>query len=127
MIFTSYFAKLREILPNFVPIAICRYPPKWYRGLIYKELAPSSNLLNTWNGGGITAEDYIRIYETEVLNHLNPHTVVSELTKMADGHDIVLLCYEKTGDFCHRHLVADWLNSAGYECEEMMIFRRNLL
>ncbi len=21
------------------------------------------------------------------------------------------MCYEKPGDFCHRHLVADWLNA----------------
>lgn len=27
----------------------------------------------------------------------------------------ILLCYEKTGDFCHRHLLAEWL---GYkDCE----------
>lgn len=70
---------------------------------------------------------YIRVYETEVLNNLSPNAVVYELTKMADGHDVVLLCYEKASDFCHRHLVADWFNRAGYECEEMCIFRRNLL
>lgn len=127
MIFTSYFAKLREIPPNFVPIAICKYPPKWYRGLAYRELAPSKSLLNAWRGGDATEKQYKRIYETEVLNQLNPHTVVGELSKLAEGRDIVLLCYEKTGDFCHRQLVADWLNRAGYECEEMVIFRRNLL
>ena len=26
-----------------------------------------------------------------------------------DGKDIVFLCYEKTGDFCHRHIFAEWL------------------
>lgn len=29
-----------------------------------------------------------------------------------DNVNIVLLCYEKPEDFCHRHLVADWLNSS---------------
>ena len=127
MIFTSYFAKLREIPPGVVPIAICRYAPKWYDGLTYKALAPPLHLLNAWNGGGITEKGYIRVYETEVLNNLSPNAVVYELTKMADGRDVVLLCYEKASDFCHRHLVADWFNRAGYECEEMCIFRRNLL
>lgn len=106
---------------GFVPIAICRYPPKWYRGLTYKALAPPTPLLNAWNGGAITAKGYIRVYESEVLNNLNPDVVVGELTKLADGHDIVLLCYEKTGDFCHRQLVADWLNRAGYDCSEFGI------
>ena len=28
------------------------------------------------------------------------------------------LCYEKPGDFCHRHLVADWLTKSGVNCIE---------
>lgn len=28
------------------------------------------------------------------------------------------MCYEAPGKFCHRHLVADWLNSAGYDVSE---------
>jgi uncharacterized protein (DUF488 family) len=32
--------------------------------------------------------------------------------------NIALVCYEKPTDFCHRHLVADWLKEHGYECEE---------
>jgi uncharacterized protein (DUF488 family) len=31
----------------------------------------------------------------------------------------VLLCYEKSGDFCHRHLVAEWLRRYGYEVKEL--------
>jgi hypothetical protein len=27
------------------------------------------------------------------------------------GDNVILLCYEKPGDFCHRHIVADWLES----------------
>ena len=29
---------------------------------------------------------------------------------MSDNRDIALLCFEKPSDFCHRHLVASWLN-----------------
>ena len=25
-------------------------------------------------------------------------------------HNCILICYEKTGDFCHRHILANWLN-----------------
>ena len=32
--------------------------------------------------------------------------------------DIALVCYEAPDKFCHRHLVADWFNKAGYRCEE---------
>ncbi len=119
MIYTSYFGMLRKIPSSIVPIAICRYPPKWYRGLTYKALAPPTHLLKAWNGGGITERDYIRVYGSEVLNALNPNAVVDKLSQMADDRDVVLLCYEKSDFFCHRHLVADWLKQAGYECEEI--------
>lgn len=39
--------------------------------------------------------------------------------KGLDYHpNIVLLCYEKPTDFCHRHLVAQWLIENGFECKE---------
>ena len=34
--------------------------------------------------------------------------------------DVALVCYEKPSDFCHRHLVADWLNKNGFECKEFV-------
>lgn len=42
----------------------------------------------------------------------------SPVYRNPDYH-IALLCYEKPDDFCHRHLVADWLRKNGYECEEL--------
>ena len=38
------------------------------------------------------------------------------LTKVPHSK-IVLLCYEKPGDFCHRHLVADWFGKEW--CKEL--------
>ena len=32
--------------------------------------------------------------------------------------DIVLLCYERPTDFCHRHLVSAWFREHGIECKE---------
>ena len=31
----------------------------------------------------------------------------------------IFLCFEKTGDFCHRHIVSSWLKYHGFECEEL--------
>ena len=44
-----------------------------------------------------------------IVKKLEPHVKVSEKADNKDI-DIALVCYEKPGDFCHRHLVADWLN-----------------
>ena len=43
---------------------------------------------------------------------------INELKTMSPTEDIALVCYEKPGDFCHRHLVAKWLTDNGFTCEE---------
>ena len=41
MIYTSYFAKIKELEENnIIPISICGKAPDWYKGLQYKKLAP---------------------------------------------------------------------------------------
>ena len=35
--------------------------------------------------------------------------MLQELSAMTGGQDFALVCYEKPGDHCHRHLVAEWL------------------
>jgi uncharacterized protein (DUF488 family) len=46
----------------------------------------------------------MRFY-AETLSKLDPATVYSEL-----GESAILLCYERSEEFCHRHLVAKWLS-----------------
>lgn len=112
MIQTGYFAKYK----GSNGVAICLYPPKWFKGDVYPQLAPTRRLLEWYKSSAQDekAQDiYRRIYYRDVLNHLNPEAVYRAL----DGK--VLLCYEKSGDFCHRHLVSEWLNANGYECKEI--------
>lgn len=70
-------------------------------------------------------EYYIEHFNKEVLKPLNPSDIIKELMLMAHNYKnlncaphIILLCYEKPTDFCHRHLVAQWLIENGFECQE---------
>ncbi len=99
-IYTSYFAKASKE-PNAVSIA--RKPPYWFKGEQYLALAPPDGLLNAWNAGKVTPEEYTTFYSAEVLCQLDPEKVYSDL----DGK--ILLCWEASDKFCHRHLVASWL------------------
>ena len=120
MIYTSYFAKLSKLPSNITPIAICGKSPEWYKGIQYKKLAPKWSFFSVWKQTHDN-EYYIKHFNEEVLNTLNVETVIKELYSLAgknQDNDIVLICYEKPGDFCHRHLVADWLTSHGYPVEE---------
>ena len=73
-------------------------------------------------------ELYTERFEKEILDKLNPEDVVKELLTLAGNFkgvnyspEIVLVCYEKPTDFCHRHLVADWLNEYGYDVQELIL------
>ena len=41
-----------------------------------------------------------------------------DMYKKTGASDIVILCYEKSDEFCHRHLGSGWLNKNGVECNE---------
>ena len=119
-IYTSYFFNSREYekLYNaqFVSIAgkasenfknHMLYFPETYKS--YKQLAPKYIWWKEWHDKHLTNEWYIQKYNETVLFKLNPQQVYNDLTK--DGMDVVLLCWEENPDeFCHRHLVADWLS-----------------
>lgn len=117
MIYTSYFSNLKKIPDNIVPVAICAGVPKFWTRLTYKKLAPTFSILMKWKN---TKNNnlYIQEYVKSILGILNPNNVIKELKELTQSEDIVLICYETSGCFCHRNLVREWFNSNGIKCEE---------
>ena len=97
---TSYFARSANH-PQAVSVA-GRAPP-WYKGREYKKLAPKLWIFKKYKQDH-NKEFYTEHFHHEVLSILDPRQVYEEL-----GEDAVLLCYEAPNEFCHRHLVAKWL------------------
>lgn len=108
-IYTSYYAKSKKIPEDIVKISIAGGAPKGYSGLQYKKVAPKYGFFMKWKENHDN-DFYIKHFNSEVLNTLNAQDVYKDLERLSNGKDCVLLCYEKPEDFCHRHLVADWLN-----------------
>lgn len=81
-----------------------------YDGNCYPKLAPKKEFWKKWhdNIGKISEEEnnkyYIEEYYKEVLSKLDPMEVYDEL------EFTTLLCYEEPTEFCHRHIVAEWIN-----------------
>ena len=115
-IYTSYFAKEAKLPPHIVPVSICRYRPRWFTGLQYQKLAPSQELLYNYKSTGNT-EYYTTVFNN-YLQSLNFKAVQQDLAELSRGYDLALLCYERPIDFCHRHLVAQWLEANGQPCQE---------
>lgn len=117
MIYTSYFANLRNIKEDIVQVAICAICPYWYEGLTYLKLAPTPEMLFAYKRSN-NEEIYTDTYTTNILGKLDAKEIEKELMEKSGGKDVVLLCYEKPSSFCHRNLVRNWLNDNGVRCEE---------
>lgn len=135
MIYTSYFAKLKSLPDNVIPISICAKAPSWYGGLQYKKLAPKYDFFMKWKENHDN-DYFIKCFNEQVLSSLDVYDVIYEMYETLPEPEnmiwkmtncpcwdnkhvnIALICYEKPSDFCHRHLVADWLNKNGIECKE---------
>ena len=107
-IYTSYFANYRNFPQGAQVIGVTRKPPagiiNWY------QLAPSQQLLNEYKYGNLSEQEYSQRYLNE-LAQLNQEEIVNRLLELEKQFtNIVLCCYEKRGKFCHRNILAQWLN-----------------
>ena len=111
-VFTSYFAKTIQIPSNIIPIAISLYQTAGTQMLKYPQLAPTRSILTAWKQNE-DQNQYVRDFDLQVLAELDPQQVYEDLKEMSQGKDVALICYEGPSKFCHRHLVAKWLEDAG--------------
>lgn len=115
MIFTSYFANSKNFPKFRKTVSTSRFPPKWFKPDIQaNELAPSIALLNGYKEGKINDSQYKEIYLKENLSVLDPKVIAE---KYKDG---IFLCFEKKEDFCHRQIISEWLNEAGFPTQELI-------
>lgn len=122
-LYTSYFANVKKLQEAGYTNLVCvaGYAPKFYfdvpNASFYPGLAPRRDWFLEWRNEHLPNEWYIEKYKETVLAKLNPHQVVKDL-----GDNAVMLCYEKPGDFCHRHLIAEWITqNTGVPVEEVSI------
>lgn len=74
-------------------------------------LAPPEKLLWKVKQGRISRETYTIEYLKAIDDQYTPKSLFRELESIYLGKDPVLLCFEKKGAFCHRRLLADWLQA----------------
>lgn len=118
-IYTSYFAqtkKLEEL--NIQPISVALYTPDWFNNPIMYRLVPPSFLLYDikCNERKASEEELIKLkkeyafgYVDFILKNQDPKHILEMINSWSCGKDVALCCFEKAG-FCHRQLIAGWLN-----------------
>jgi uncharacterized protein (DUF488 family) len=87
-------------------VSIARIDPSFYKGKRYPKLAPTYEMIREYKAT-LDQRKYIEEYHDYILSKLDPKVIYEEL-----GEDAILLCYEEHDQFCHRHIVSDWLNKS---------------
>ena len=116
-IYTSYFGNSKKLQQAGIKvIGIALYPPRWFYGISLKQVSPTKSILFAKDE---TQEDYIRRYKAEVLAPQDMRQFLKAVEAAGGGQDVALCCYEKPGDFCHRHILAEWIKEkTGVEVKE---------
>lgn len=110
-VFTGNYANCKS--GNLVSISLDKGKSAGFQGNSYIALAPKKDFFRTWKDNkALLSEDennlyYMKEFYNRVLSNLDPKKVLEDLNGFGDN--VVILCYENSSDFCHRHLVAAWL------------------
>lgn len=116
MLYTGYYAKLSYYKQqDLIPISISGKLPDGMDMLWWKFLAPTWYIWKNWHDGIFTNEQYTDLFYSQVLSTMPQERIEqikNTIVEMNRNHtNYILLCYETPEQFCHRHLVADWLET----------------
>ena len=107
MILTSNF-KIAGHLSQAVAISLG--VPRGWHGARCSVLAPPRPLIKIMDEA-----TFIPLYRAQVLDRLDAHKIIRDL----GGDNFIMLCWKAPGEFCHRRVVAVWLEKAtGIKVEE---------
>lgn len=106
-IFTGNYEECKT--GNLISISGDRGKKVGFIGKAITKLAPKRAFWDMWynNIGKIPEEENIRYYIEEYYKQVLSKVDIEELLK--DEKDPILLCYEKGQDFCHRHVLAEYI------------------
>ena len=94
---------------NLISISGDRGRSVGFTGKAIPELAPKRAFWNIWhdNIGKIPEDQNTRYYIEQYYKQVLSKVDIEELLK--DEKDPILLCYERGQDFCHRHVLAEYI------------------
>ena len=106
-IFTGNYEECK--VGNLISISGDRGKSVGFNGKAIPQLAPKREFWNIWheNIGKIPEEENTRYYINEYYKQVLSKVDILELLK--NEKDPILLCFEKGQQFCHRHILAEYI------------------
>ena len=122
---TGYFVRAKAYHEMGYSLVSIAHRRPWFipDGIVLHDyghrLAPTTEILEMKD----SPDDYEQRYRKDVLEYISPEEVMGDLEMFAfeDKLDkVILMCYEGSGKFCHRHIVGKWLaEGLGIEVKEI--------
>lgn len=119
-IFTGSYDKCKA--GNLISISFDKGKDAGFSGKAMLDLAPYRDFFHVWknNIGKIPEEVNTRYYIEQYYRRVLSKVDVMGLLK--NEKDPILLCYEESSQFCHRHVLAEYINiKYGIEVPEIEI------
>ena len=117
-LYTGYFAKTEKYIEaGYTPVSVAGKTPSFFKGEHWVDFAPRKWMFLAWKNGEVTDKEYLKEY----CNYLRgiPREDIEELRELTKEDNFVMCCYERRGEFCHRHGLAWFLRTSyGFDvCE----------
>jgi hypothetical protein len=113
---TSNYAHNGE---NLDAIGISCSSPKWFMGATFPLLAPEWAMVDSIKKGLISEKEYTLQYINLIKNRRNQGQLTAAMIYDMLPENSILLCYEPPNEFCHRRVLAEWINiETGIEIPE---------
>ena len=118
-LYTSYYTKvLKEETSDCILVQVSNTKPDWFsKELVSLEsLAPSWKLINLFKNGVIDmdkfSDDYIRELDSKIDGAVIKKAL-EQMCSLCDVDNVILVCWEKDYENCHRTPLAQWLEDYG--------------
>ncbi len=98
-----------------IRILVTRYYPRGVKKNHFdfwmRDASPEPKLLKEYRSGSISWGEFSKEFRTQMRSS-NGKEAIRKLVELAMKGKITLLCYEKEGEICHRHIVRAMTESA---------------
>ena len=119
-IFTGSYDKCKK--GNLISISGDRGRSVGFNGKALPQLAPKRNFWNIWYNqiGKVSEEENTKYYIEQYYRQVLSNRDIMQIIK--DENDPILLCFEDSSQFCHRHILAEYINiKYGLEVHEIEV------
>ena len=121
-LYTTYLSNMKNLPEGIVKAIIMRMPPvsiqKMEDTIHVPQLSPKVEVLKAYKASGDFA-DFTERFNQQMYEDEETMEYLNLLMEGLDHNEVALICCEKDPNVCHRSLIANYLTSLGYKCEEL--------